>query len=120
MNPRQRKFVEAYEGNAKAAAQAAGYATPSVDGARLMKNAEIVAAIARRESKNASPMIADREERFRFWSQVMRDSLEDMPVRLKASELLGKANGDFLDRVEHSGETTITVLKPNFEDCADE
>jgi len=33
----------------------------------------------------------------------MIDPTQDMPQRLKVSDLLGKSEGDFLDRVEHSG-----------------
>jgi hypothetical protein len=41
----------------------------------------------------------------------MDNEEKDDKDRLKASELLGKSEGDFLDRVEHSGEIAITKIK---------
>lgn len=34
-----------------------------------------------------------------------------MRERLKASELLGKSEGDFLDRVEQGGEMVVRVVR---------
>ena len=34
-----------------------------------------------------------------------------MEVRLRASELLGKSEGDFLDRVEHSGAINLLAQR---------
>jgi hypothetical protein len=62
------------------------------------------------QAKLEDEAIADAKERLRFWTQVMRgeqsliiDGEEktlpcEIKDRLKASELLGKANGDFVDR----------------------
>ena len=33
----------------------------------------------------------------------MNDEVEDMKNRLRASELLGKSQADFIEKVEHSG-----------------
>lgn len=46
--------------------------------------------------------IADREERQRFWTMAMRDDAQLMRDRLRASDLLAKASGDFVERHEHS------------------
>lgn len=48
LTPQQRLFVASYEGNATAAAKAAGYSARTADrqGSRLLKNAEVSAAIA--------------------------------------------------------------------------
>ncbi len=105
MNARQRAFVEAYAGNATEAAIAAGYSpkTAYSNGARLLKNAEVAAAVRRREEQRTASLIANREQREIFWSSVMNDGEELMKHRLKASELLGKAGGDFVTRTEVSG-----------------
>ena len=39
--------------------------------------------------------IADSEERQQFWTYIMRDENTQAQHRLKASELLGKVQGDF-------------------------
>lgn len=44
------------------------------------------------------PAIATREERQRFWTEVMRDSGEEMKHRLKASEYLARVQGDFMEQ----------------------
>jgi len=90
-------------GNAAQAAIAAGYSKGSArqQGQRLLTNADIRAAIEKRQKKD--PDVADREERQRFWSAVMRDENADMKDRIKASEVLGKSQADFVERHEHSG-----------------
>ncbi len=102
LNYRQRAFVEAYCGDAQAAAIAAGYSpkTAKVVGCRMLKNPEIAGLIEAREMARASAAVATREERQAFWTAVMRDPAEPMKNRLRASELLGRCCGDFLERVE--------------------
>lgn len=102
---KQRKFVEAYSGNATAAAIAAGYSakTAATIANENLRKPDIVAAIRDRERKEMRPEIASRRERQRFWTATMRDESREMKDRLKASEYLGKSEGDFLDRIEHLG-----------------
>lgn len=120
LNAKQRAFVEAFTGNATEAAIAAGYSKKTAHsiGQRLLKNVEIVAAIRSREEKAIRPTIANREKRQEFWSSTMLDVDEDMKNRLKASELLGKSEGDFLERVEHSGSVAVQVIR--FSDLAED
>ncbi|MBQ9566014.1 MAG: terminase small subunit [Synergistaceae bacterium] len=105
LNARQRRFVESYVGNATQAAIAAGYSSKTAysNGARLLKNAEVAAAVRKREEQRTASLIANREQREIFWSSVMNDGKELMKHRLRASELLGKAGGDFVARTEVSG-----------------
>jgi len=111
MTARQRAFVEAYTDNATEAAIKAGYSpkTAYSQGQRLLKNVEIAQAIRERENERNNPHIATREKRQQFWTRVMNDPNEDMKDRLTASKLLGQSEGDFLDRVEHSGEMELQV-----------
>lgn len=108
MTPRQKRFVEAFSGNASAAARAAGYSekTAYSQGERLLRNVEISSAIQERENRQLSALVADRTERQVFWTSIMRDENQRMCDRLRASELLAKANGDFLERME------LTKLEP--------
>ena len=102
LTARQRAFVEAYAGNATAAALAAGYSKKSarVQGRRLITKDNVAKAIKEREAQRLAPTIATRQERQEFWTSVLRNEEEAMKNRLKAAELLGKSEGDFLERVE--------------------
>ena len=111
LTAKQRAFIQHYTGNATEAALKAGYSkdTAYSIGQQNLKKLEIQKAIQQRERERLAPDIATREERLTFWTQTMRDSEVGMKERLKASELLGKAEGDFLERVEveHSGSLDI-------------
>ena len=100
LTAKQQRFVSAYNGNATEAMIAAGYskksAASNVD--KILKNTEIQAAIQNREKERNSAAIATREERQAFWTAIMRDDEVDLRDRLRASELLGKSEGDFLEK----------------------
>lgn len=114
LTERQRKFCEAFAangGNGTDAARQAGYKSPEVEAARMLKLAKVAAALEAMRRATTNAAIATREERQAFWSSVMRGTLagEDgeppkFSDRLKASELLGKSQADFIDRVRHEGE----------------
>ena len=109
LTQKQQAFVAAYDGNGVAAARAAGYggadAVLGVTACRLLKNANVAKAIQAREQERIQPAILNRRQRQEFWSGIMLD--EDAPLRdrLRASELLGRSEGDFLERqeVNHTG-----------------
>lgn len=105
LTTRQRRFVEAYTGNATAAAIAAGYSekTAEVIGHENLRKPKILAEIKARETIRSTPLIASRAERQQFWSSVMRDKEQQMRDRLKAAELLGKSEADFVERQEITG-----------------
>ncbi len=111
---RQQKFIELYSGNGTEAARLAGYSgddkTLANVALKLLRKAEIKSAIEKRQTKSITKHIASREERQAFWTKVMEDSIEDMKNRLKASELLGKSNADFTEKIEHSGKLTLEDL----------
>lgn len=104
LTERQRRFVEAYAacGNAMEAARVAGYSDPN-KGRQLVTKSNVASAIAAQGERRTLAAIADRKERQTFWTQVARNRKVDMKHRLKASELLGKAKGDFLSKVEITG-----------------
>ena len=108
---KQRRFIEAYEGNATKAAIAAGYSPKWADRQAhtlMEKNGEIKEAIRSREEQRRSELIADRVKRQIFWTAIMRDESESMTARLKASELLAKSEGDFLERIQ----AQVTPVEP--------
>ena len=65
LNAKRQAFVDAWEGNATAAALAAGYSpkTAYSQGQRLLKIAEVQEAIKAREAQRLAPTIASRRER---------------------------------------------------------
>ena len=122
LTARQRRFVEAYDGNASEAARQAGYSPKWADkfGPNLIgKNREIAAAIREREEKRVNSLILSREERQIFWSNVVRDPDEDMKNRLKASELLGRSEADFLEKWLDTTPPTPPSIQVVFVDAAD-
>lgn len=110
---KQRRFVEAYDGNAHKAALAAGYSpkTAAAIGRENMQKPTILAEIKARETIRSTPLIASRAERQQFWSSVMRDKEQQMRDRLKAAELLGKSEADFVERQEITGRDGAPLIE---------
>jgi len=103
-------FVAAFDGNATAAARAAGYASPDVKGPLLLRKKKIQNAIEHRRARSNAGLIATRERRQQWWTEVMLDERRKMADRLKASELLAKSEGDFLERIQHSADNSFADL----------
>ena len=101
LTTKQKRFIECFDGNATEAARQAGYSPRTVRtvGCENMTKPDIAAAIREREEKRVNSLILSREERQIFWSNVVRDPDEDMKNRLKASELLGRSEADFMEKV---------------------
>ncbi len=105
----RQRFAEEYAkcGNATAAAKEAGYSAryAGTNADKLLKNTNVQAAIAAFTEKAASQRIADAKERQEFWTALMRGEKEGDPemfkLALKASELLGRAQLDFIEKIEH-------------------
>lgn len=119
--------MDAYTGNGVEAARAAGYRGDAkvlaVTASRLLADAKVADAIARRnavvqkvveqartEAVAAAGRIATRAERQAFWTEVMADGSQRMNDRLKAAELLGKSEADFVERLQHEGKLTLEQL----------
>ncbi len=105
LTQRQAKFVASYAGNGVEACRAAGYKGDdnalAVMASKLLRIAHVAAAIRARESKVLAPLIATRQERQKFWSDVMQGREEaGLNDRLRASELLGKSEADFTEKVQ--------------------
>lgn len=105
LSTKQKRFIAAFNGNAAEAARAAGYSAKNADkiGAQLLKNPRIASAIRERENGRSAAAIATREERQRLFTNVMRDEGQTTRDRLRACELLGKSEGDFVERQEITG-----------------
>lgn len=119
LTAKQAAWVDYYKQGhtATEAARMAGYkansdnAYSSIGSENLRKLADY---IKDRDKLLETPRIADMDEIFEFWSDVVRDSREKTQDRLKASELRARAAGAFLDRTEVSQkgafEVNITVI----------
>lgn len=101
---RARHFAEIYDGNGLACALKAGYSQGNAKNraCELLDDERVQAIIRAREKARRDGDIATREERQKFWTAVMRDETREMEDRRKASELLGKSEGDFFERSEMS------------------
>ena len=104
MTAKQELFIREYlvDFNATQAAIRAGYSSRTAYsiGNELLRKPEISQAIDAAMTERRNKLIATREQRQEFWTAVMTDADEDMRVRLRASELLGKSEGDFTERVQ--------------------
>lgn len=111
---RQKKFAATFDGNATESARRAGYAgddpTLATQGYRLLRNAEVAKLIAAREEGALEKLTLSLVERQQLWSEIAVDRKQSMRDRLKASELLGRSQGDFTDRLEVKGELTLLEL----------
>lgn len=101
---KQQRFVDFYDGNGTEAARKAGYKGDRNQlhtiAAQNLQKLTIKQAIEKREEKRNKKDILSREERQKFWSDVTQDGDVQMRDRLRASELLGKSNADFIERVD--------------------
>lgn len=99
---KQAKFVEYYYGNGTEAALKAGYASSSasVEACLALKMPKVKQALYERDLREKSLTIADRKERQEFWTIIIRNECAPLLHRLRASELLGKSEGDFLEKNE--------------------
>jgi len=106
LTTKQRAFVAAYlgtaAGNATKAAELAGYGgnekSLAVTGSQLLRVPHVILAL---ERITAAPgVVLTRNERQAFWSIVINSPKVSMRDRLKASEMLAKSQGDFIERRE--------------------
>jgi phage terminase small subunit len=116
---KQKRFIEAYEGNGAEAARKAGYKRESSKSknktsiyaiaSENLRKPNIIKEIEQRLNQNLTSKIADRAERQQFWTQILTDESHDISARLRASELLGKSEGDFLDRIQVEQSLDLTI-----------
>ena len=113
MNDRQRKFAQEYakNPNATAAALAAGYSPKSARaiGAENLTKPYILDYIKQLQAEAEAARVADLVEVKRFWTATMRDEEQRVEFRLKASELLAKSSGEFVQRVDLTAQLEAQV-----------
>ena len=123
LTTKQQRFVDFYDGNATEACRKAGYKgsnhTLEQVAYENLRKPEIVSAIESRERLSKEKAIMDRESRQELWTMIALDVNERTDIRLRASELLGKSEGDFIDRHELSGSIAIEEYKRDIKEKVD-
>jgi len=116
LTAKRRAFVREYikDFNATQAALRAGYAESSArqTASDLLSNPDIQIEIEKHQEAARSEAILTLSELQEWWSNLVTGQDPDARTtdRLKASELLGKSQGAFTDKVEQSGGMTIEVV----------
>ncbi len=123
LTEKQRRFVEAYvgeaQGNATQAARLAGYSgddpTLAVAGAKLIRNGKVAEAIEAARKPRTRRAILTRDERQALLTEFANDAGAEVKDRIKAIEVLGKMQGDFIEKheVEHRGAMVVRVVMPD-------
>lgn len=119
LTPMQRAWLTAYKGeaagNAMRAARLAGYKRPQQSGDQVKKRLESLGYLDPEQLSN--PEIMPIEQIRQWWVDVFTGAADGGPSgpvpwaqRVKASELLAKSMGGFIDRVEHSTDTGAVRL----------
>lgn len=114
LTQKQQRFIEYYDGNGTEAARKAGYVGDDTVLAQVasenLRKPYIKEALENRNKTIMAETIASRTNRQEFWSGIMWDTDQDIKDRLKASELLGRSEGDFIDRKEKGNDLTLEDL----------
>lgn len=111
LTEKQRRFCDYYliDPNGTQAAIKAGYAEKNahVEASRLLRNAKIRSYLMERNSQFEKERVADMQEVKEFWTEQIRKK-----ESLKASELIAKTYGAFVDRVDMSvsGKIEINII----------
>ena len=106
LTEKQQAFVDAYAGDVEQASVIAGLSyqycrsllmdptSPNIEPGALL----VQAAIRARQDTERRATIANRCERQELWTKFARDEELSPTERMRASELLGKSEGDFIDK----------------------
>lgn len=115
LNPRQKKFAEYYAqcGNTVQSALKAGYSSNYANkrAHELLENvgvAEHIKALAEKASKER---ILTAFERQAILSDIARSEFENQMHRVRAIDTLNKMTGEYIDKIEVSGEINTTSDK---------
>jgi phage terminase small subunit len=113
LSPRERAFVREYLACSvgKTAAERAGYpiSRAKQQACLLLKKPEIKAAIAATEATRDQTAIMAADDLRVFWTATIRNAALPLSERLKASDLLGKSQGCFVERKITEGSTQQTI-----------
>lgn len=115
LNARQKAFCEFYvaSGNATESAIKAGYkekyAGVNVD--KLLKNTNIQACIKELQEKAKTSRIMTAIERREFLTELIKNGNEKAADRLKALDILNKMDGEYMEKIQMTGEIKTNPFK---------
>ena len=110
---KQQKFLEAIPGadSLSDAARKAGYTNrPDTAARQAMDNSVVREAVRAKMEEMRQSVGLTAMDRRRLWQQIALDDTQSTKDRLKASELSARADGDFLDRLQLSGDPSAPVI----------
>ena len=139
LTQRLRDFIQYYDGDPVKCMRLAGFEGSNSylkqKAEQALKDPTVQLALKQRDAyyESRTKLIADRQERQALWTHIMRNNDPDaineydnnglpkkpenipLATRLKASEMLGKSEGDFVERVSIEGNITITdIIKSSY------
>lgn len=117
LNINQQKFVEEY---AKLGNETEAYrlAYPSAkkeeviraNASRLLTNANVREYLEELKQKTSSENIADMQEVKEFWTTIIRNPNERTDNRLKASDMIAKTNGAYLQKIDLKTTAPVQIV----------
>lgn len=116
LTEKEKKFISLYNGeNLDDAVMGAGYNCKDLRSAHavgnsLLRKEKIMRALQGADILQKRADISDKTERMRFLTAVMRDPKQPILARIRATELMGKALGDYVERHEVDVNTNLLVL----------
>lgn len=114
---KQKAFCDYYlmSGNATQSAIKAGYSEASAYSTAHfnLKKPAIIEYIQSYQNTTDDKRVADMNEVQAFWASTMRNEEFKIEDRLRASDLIARSNGAYLDRVENTGNVGIKVTWGN-------
>ena len=125
LSDKRQAFVNEYCINGHNATQAYKKAYPGCNGgwdklcSRLMGNDGVKAAIKAIDAKKVRKYELNRQGRQQFWLDVQCDTKANMADRLRASQLCGQSQGDFITLTKDMTEQKDIVLTPEQQTAAD-
>lgn len=112
LTPKQQAFADYYiqTGNATEAAIKAGYSkkTARMTGCENLTKPYIITYIEEKQKEIEDERTADMVEVRVFWTESMRNPENRLKDRLKASELIAKTSGAFLEKIQVDGSLNTT------------
>ena len=111
---KQQRFVDCYDGDIKSTAKKCKLTYQYCRRLATKNNFKVL--LKNRQNTEIRPKdIADRQERQRYWTAGMRGEIEDFTPsdRNKGSELLGRSEADFTDKVAgpDGGAVIVEIVK---------
>lgn len=95
-----------------------GYDNPVDKAQELLARDDFYSAIEKSSDPEADVIVKSPTARKRFWARIMNDTEVSPKDKIRASELLAKASGDFVDQVNvnFSPASLLSALEKHFEE----